>query len=96
MDYKAEFGWIGMPEEAQVLGIKYYIGSNTQVSKANKTPIFNKIPISEANYFEKFNQVQKAIRRGDSFLINLTAPTQIESNMSIEKFMRLHKLDINY
>ena len=85
VDYKAEFGWIGTPEEAQVLGIKYDIGSNTQVSKANKTPIFNKIPISEASYFEKFNQVQKAIRRGDSFLINLTAPTQIESNMSIEE-----------
>jgi len=85
VDYKAEFGWIGTPAEAQALGIKYHIGSNTQVSKANKTPTFNKIPISEANYFEKFNQVQKAIRRGDSFLINLTAPTQIECNMSIEE-----------
>jgi para-aminobenzoate synthetase component 1 len=85
VDYKAEFGWIGTPAEAKALGIKYDIGSNARVSKANKTPIFNKTPISEASYFEKFNQVQKAIQRGDSFLINLTAPTQIESNMSLEE-----------
>lgn len=84
VDYKAKFGWIGTPAEAQALGVKYDIGSSTQVSKANKTPIFNKTPISESCYFEKFNQVQKSIRRGDSFLINLTAPTQIESNMSLE------------
>ena len=85
IDFKAEFGWIGTPEEAQLLGIKCDIGSNTQVSEVNKTPIFDKTPISEASYLEKFNQVQKAIRRGDSFLINLTAPTHIESNMSIEE-----------
>jgi para-aminobenzoate synthetase component 1 len=85
VDYKAEYGWIGTPIEAQALGIKFDIGSSVQVSKAGKKPIFNKTPISEANYFEKFNQVQQAIQRGDSFLTNLTAPTQIESNMSIEE-----------
>lgn len=89
VDFKAEYGWIGSPKEAQELGIKYDIGSNVIVSKANKKPIFNKTPISESSYFEKFNQVQKAIRRGDSFLINLTAPTQIESNMSIEEIFEI-------
>jgi len=85
VDYKAENGWIGSPIEAQSLGIKYDIGSQVQVLKTSQKPIFIKTPISEANYFEKFNLVQKAIQRGDSFLTNLTAPTQIESNMSIEE-----------
>ena len=85
VDYKAELGWIGTPSEAQALGIKYEIGSNKIEAKSKSKPIFNKIPISEASYFEKFNQVQRAIQRGDSFLINLTAPTQIETNMSIEE-----------
>lgn len=85
VDFKAEYGWIGSPKEAQKLGIKYDIGSNKKVSNFENKPIFNKTPISESSYFEKFNQVQKAIRHGDSFLINLTAPTQIESNMSIEE-----------
>ena len=83
VDYKAENGWIGSPIEAQSLGIKYDIGSQVQVLKTSQKPIFIKTPISEANYFEKFNLVQKAIQRGDSFLTNLTAPTQFESNMSI-------------
>ena len=85
VDYKAESGWIGTPSEAQALGIKYEIGSNKMAKKSESNPIFNKTPISEASYLEKFNQVQRAIQRGDSFLINLTAPTQIETNMSIDE-----------
>ena len=85
VDFKAESGWIGTPSEAQALGIKYEIGSNKIEAKSKSKPIFNKIPISEASYFEKFNQVQRAIQRGDSFLINLTAPTQIETNLSMEE-----------
>jgi len=85
VDFKAEFGWIGTPKEAEALGIKYEIGSKVRGLKALKKPIFKKKPLSEISYLEKFNQVQNAIRRGDSFLVNLTAPTQIESNMSIEE-----------
>jgi para-aminobenzoate synthetase component 1 len=85
VDYKAELGWIGAPSEAHALGIKYEIGSNKIAAKSEIIPIFNKTPISEASYFDKFNQVQKAIQRGDSFLINLTAPTQIETNLNIEE-----------
>lgn len=85
VDYKAESGWIGTPSEAQALGLKYEIGSNKIAAKSDSKPIFNKTPISKASYFEKFNQVQRAIQRGDSFLINLTAPTKIETNLSIEE-----------
>lgn len=85
VDYKAESGWIGTPSEAQALGLKYEIGSNKIAAKSDSKPKFNKIPISELSYLEKFNQVQKAIQRGDSFLINLTAPTQIESNLTIDE-----------
>ena len=85
VDYKAESGWIGTPSEAQALGIKYEIGSNKIAAKSESKPIFNKTPISESSYLDKFNQVQRAIQRGDSFLINLTAPTQIETNLSIEE-----------
>ena len=53
VDYKAESGWIGTPSEAQALGIKYEIGSNKIDVKSESKPIFNKTPISEANYFER-------------------------------------------
>lgn len=85
VDFLAIKGWIGTPQEAKVLGIKYEIGFNQIITNSVNKPIFKKKPISEASYLEKFNQVQKAIQRGDSFLINLTAPTHIESNLSIEE-----------
>lgn len=89
VDYKAEIGWIGTPKQAKDLGIKYDIGSQSVAVKVNEKPIFKKKPISESCYFEKFNQVQKAIKRGDSFLINLTAPTKIESDISIDKIYEI-------
>lgn len=46
-------------------------------------------PISLETYKEKFNIIQNALKRGDSFLANLTIRTEIETNLSmIEVFLR--------
>lgn len=46
-------------------------------------------PISLETYKEKFNIIQNALKRGDSFLANLTIRTKIETNLSmIEIFIR--------
>jgi para-aminobenzoate synthetase component 1 len=89
VDYKAEAGWIGTSQKAHELGIKYQIGFKKKPLKAKENPLFIKKPISESQYQEKFNLVQKAIKRGDSFLVNLTAPTHIESNLSIEEIFEI-------
>ena len=43
-----------------------------------------KFPVPYENYFEAFNKVQDHLRRGDSYLLNLTFPTRIETNVSLK------------
>lgn len=51
-----------------------------------KTPVFNffKSPKPFNEYQQGFEKVMKAILHGDSYLTNLTYPTPIETNLSIE------------
>ena len=43
-----------------------------------------KFPVPYENYLEAFNKVQDHLRRGDSYLLNLTFPTRIETNVSLK------------
>ena len=44
---------------------------------------FNKAPISFSKYNEAFNKAMHAIEIGDTFLLNLTFPTEIETNLTL-------------
>jgi para-aminobenzoate synthetase component 1 len=59
---------------------------NTDLTQASKKElaVIHKYPISFELYQEKFNYVKSQIALGNSFLVNLTAETKIESNVSIE------------
>ncbi|MPR33456.1 aminodeoxychorismate synthase component I [Cytophagaceae bacterium SJW1-29] len=46
---------------------------------------FHKNPISLDQYRSRFEQVVKNIQRGNSFLVNLSAPTPIETNLSLSE-----------
>lgn len=46
---------------------------------------FHKKPISLAEYRPRFDHVVKNIQRGNSFLVNLSAPTPIETNLSLSE-----------
>jgi para-aminobenzoate synthetase component 1 len=46
--------------------------------------IFKKYPISFADYKPKFNLVQEHLRKGNSYLLNLTLPTPIETSLSLK------------
>jgi len=43
--------------------------------------------IRYADYLEKFNLVMSGLRRGDTYLINLTAKTEIESSLSLREIL---------
>jgi para-aminobenzoate synthetase component 1 len=45
--------------------------------------IFKKSPLSIATYQQKFDAVQKELKLGNSFLLNLTVPTQVETNLDL-------------
>jgi para-aminobenzoate synthetase component 1 len=47
--------------------------------------VFKREPVSLNKYYEAFLQVKKHIYRGDSYLVNLTFPTGIETNLTLEE-----------
>jgi para-aminobenzoate synthetase component 1 len=82
VDYTGENAWAGSEEEALGLGITFAF--DTPVLPSEPVP-FQKYPLAYVEYTEKFNQVQAGLHRGDSFLVNLTAETPIETELSIKE-----------
>jgi para-aminobenzoate synthetase component 1 len=49
---------------------------------------FEKYPLSRELYHEAFQQVQENLRAGNSYLLNLTFPTAIATDLSLEEIFR--------
>ncbi|MCX8083897.1 MAG: aminodeoxychorismate synthase component I [Calditerrivibrio sp.] len=50
-------------------------------------------PISYRSYLASFNKVKKHLKNGDSYLVNLTFPTKLSLNISLEEiFYRAHAM----
>lgn len=59
-----------------------FITNNPHINTEQEV-LFQKFPVSFEAYQEAFEQVQYHIKRGDTYLINLSAPTLIKSNLSL-------------
>jgi len=61
--------------------------SNVQPVQIYTKPIsFNKYPVPFSRYLKAFSNVQKNIGLGNSYLLNLTFPTLIETDHTLEEF----------
>lgn len=60
-------------------------------SPGSKTFISSLQPVSYDRYLEAFRYVQKELNMGNSYLVNLTFPTQIELNGSLEDVFHYSK-----
>lgn len=68
------------------LGTHIHLPENTT---SQKSFYFEKIPVSFSEYRKAFNTVKDNIQHGDTFLTNLTFPTQLHTDLSLEDiFMR--------
>lgn len=63
--------------------IQYEI--NQKVSSSKKNLELKKYPLSFSSYKKKFNAIQEEISAGNSYLLNLTAKTRIEHNLSLDE-----------
>ncbi|MDP4186192.1 MAG: aminodeoxychorismate synthase component I [Bacteroidota bacterium] len=71
-----------------IRGVKKESTYNTIV---NSEFTFDKLPISMEKYTNSFHLVQSYLHRGDSYLLNLTFPTEIETNLTLgEIYQRCH------
>ena len=76
-------------DEADPMELRFNLNgiSNEVPSVLSNVPAysFHKNPISLAQYRPRFDHVVKNIRRGNSFLVNLSAPTPIETSLSLSE-----------
>lgn len=63
--------------------IKYEI--NSFGNKFKKEYFLNKFPISFFEYKNMFEKIQEEIRSGNSYLLNLTTQTKIETNLNLDE-----------
>ncbi len=77
-------------DEAAEAGIFFDIKGKKNFARTSNLPEhieFEKYPIPYEQYFKGFQVVQQHLKRGDSFLTNLTYPTRITSNLSFRQFL---------
>jgi para-aminobenzoate synthetase component 1 len=88
IDFLSEKAYISSIEEATKSNILFEINqfSNfiTQNTHLPQNIAFKRIPPTLETYQKAFQLVQKHLQRGDSYLINLSAPTKIETNLSLK------------
>lgn len=75
-------------QKAKKMGIYFNIKGFSNAAINSSLPqhlYFQKHPVSFADYERSFYYVQQQLRLGNSFLTNLTFPTQIETNLSLRQ-----------
>lgn len=91
IDYKAEHGYVIRHDEMDERFIRFHFQSTNQlITQSTNHPITWQInPVSLAYYQPKFDYVQTQIRLGNSFLANLTQPTEVQTNLSLIDLYKL-------
>lgn len=62
-------------------GVKNYNAESIE----SKSPEISVTPVERSRYDKAFDLVQKHIRHGDSFLLNLTMPSRIETSITLKE-----------
>lgn len=80
IDFEQKSPVICTLEQASELGIFFDIQGvrNIKISPSNDKVQFEKKPLAKSVYSQGFDLVKQAIQKGNSYLLNLTYPTEIE------------------
>lgn len=86
-DFKAQNIEVIPLKELNSHDVEYSINEKYQKSLHVKS--FEKSPLSFESYKKKFDKVIEYIKSGDTYLLNLTQPTIIETNLSLDEIYTL-------
>jgi len=88
VDYKSEHGYVISANELDDRFIRFAISEdvNADFPVTENDISWELAPISLAKYQSKFDYVVEQIRLGNSFLTNLTQPTNVKTNLSLIDF----------
>jgi len=90
IDFNFEKPLIFIPEYSTEILWKTPKSANFTPEKIQKKRVFWEIhPVDFENYQKAFNLVQYHIHSGDTYLLNLTMPTSVDTNLSSEEIFHL-------
>ena len=91
IDFDAEKGFVFSPADAAKQGILYDFGNGeNKQNKAVKKPFrFELLPVSPGLYTNAFSKVMFHLNRGDTYLLNLTFPTPLVTDATLEELFYL-------
>ncbi len=84
VDFDGETGFVFTPLEARQRGILYDFESLSCETRVMSFGRFDSFPVSFETYSKAFNKVLYHLKRGDTYLLNLTFPTPLETDLSME------------
>src|ERR1035438_3851762 len=87
VDFYLKKGMVLRPEEAALQGIFFNISgisNNTNIPFTEAAFGFESFPVSFDLYEKAFNNVMSHLKRGDTYLLNLTFPTKLKTELSLE------------
>lgn len=94
VDFNAESGFVISHSELNskfvrflVPGFDYFAKSDKNIQKKNF--LWKIFPPEKNDYKEKFGYVQRNIQNGNSFLVNLTQQTKVETDLTIEDIFHI-------
>jgi para-aminobenzoate synthetase component 1 len=82
IDYKAEKGYVIRRDEFDERFIKFRVNDSSK-TLLNKTFTWNAKPIDSEAYKIKFDSVKEEIKLGNSYLVNLTQPAELTTDLSL-------------
>ncbi|MDP1621861.1 MAG: aminodeoxychorismate synthase component I [Bacteroidales bacterium] len=93
IDFSGENGFVLSPKEADAFGLKYDIGGGGNSAEVvEKRPFdFDFTPVSFQTYQMAFDKVLFHLKRGDTYLLNLTFQTSLGSNPGLNEIYRISR-----
>jgi para-aminobenzoate synthetase component 1 len=87
IDFDAQNGFVLSPDEAASQGIFFKIGDHQNYpERAGKHPTtFTFTPVDLKTYEQAFNKVQHHLKTGNTYLLNLTFQTPLQTDLSLEE-----------
>lgn len=85
-DFKAENLKVISLDELENYDVEFCIEENYEVKQHSQ--VIKKFPLKFDEYKKKFDYVQQKIKSGDTYLLNLTAPTKIQTNLSLKEIFK--------
>jgi para-aminobenzoate synthetase component I len=87
IDFSGNSSLVVLPEQLESQGIRIALPGLSSHRPGLPIPdfFFKKFPVEFGHYERAFNRVKDAIQRGDTFLLNLTFPTRIDTNLTLNQ-----------